>query len=139
MEAYYREGCLTRYRISFLINIILLVIIFIYLLKLSQTGIPVKITSYEKQDLTVRSLEALTGDELGVEGTEGVLVIRNKSGEQADLIFYSKGFSGTITGSGSSMKELMLQLGSGSMNVYAGDKECRSVFIYRGQVYCIPW
>lgn len=89
--------------------------------------------------MTVRSLEALTGDELGVEGTEGVLVIRNKSDEQADLIFYSKGFSGTIAGAGSSMKELMLQLGSGSMDVYAGDDNCRSVFVYCGRVYYILW
>jgi len=139
MGTHDREGLLTRYRISFLVNIILLVIILAYLFKLSQTGIPVKVVSYEKQDLTVKNLETLTRNELDSERTDGVLVIKKKDGEQADLVFYGKGLAGMTAGAGSSIKELMLQLGSGSTDAYAGDDNCRSVLVFRGQVYCIPW
>lgn len=136
MGDYDREVLLAKYRISILVNLVLLVIILFYLMKLGQVGIPVEVVSYEKQDLAVKSLEDLTGESAKSEKTEGVLVIQKEDDGETGIIFYGKE-PGMATTGGLDARELLLQLGSGSMNAYAGGG-CSSTFVYRGRIYCVP-
>ncbi len=135
METGRQESFLKKLRTSIIVIILLIVIIFLYLWKLNDFGIPKKIVFYDKRELVVKELEALNTDELrGNKKVEGVLVIKKKEDGTFDITSYRRG--GRETGSNLSVKELLLQLSSGSENAYATGHsgECE-VYVYRGDVY----
>lgn len=133
-----KESTFGKLRVSIWINILLAIIIVTLLTglwKVHKIGIPANILVYDQRDLEVKNMESLVKQELDSAETEGVLVISRKDNGQLDSTLYSKNFSGkNTTGNNLSFKELLLQLGSGSDNVYAGGDICY-VFVYRGQVF----
>ncbi|WP_350282779.1 hypothetical protein [Nitrosomonas sp.] len=131
------ESTFGKLRISIWINILLTIVIVTLLTclwKVHKIGIPANILVYDQRDMEVKNMESLVKQELDSAETEGVLVISRKDNGQLDSTLYSKNFSSNVTKNHLSFKELLLQIGSGSDNVYAGGDICY-VFVYEGKVF----
>lgn len=111
-----------------------------WLFKLQKDGVPVKSAIFDEYrgKLKTENLKNLKPED--IESAEGVIVIK-RNGEEASITLYGNdSMMGENYGeTTSSIKELFLQLGSGSGNAYAGchpHQVCTGV-IYMGKLYTV--
>jgi hypothetical protein len=117
------------------------VVFSLYLVRLYGLGVPVKsVVFYEKGELARGNIEDLDITVPHKSGkVEEVIVISKKDDDKHVVTLYSKEFSETKNvDNPASMKELLLQLASGSGNAYAQacHHPCQNIVImYGGEVF----